>query len=140
MLGNDNSIPVTDSSSDQGDNAVVRPVLNTEKLNALRQLDPEGSGNFLRKLISIYLVSASESLNQIECAIQTSDSQVLKKAAHTLKSGAGNIGAETLALICQQLEDCGDNYQLDTISVLLIKLQQECRKVTVALEALLEES
>jgi HPt (histidine-containing phosphotransfer) domain-containing protein len=76
------------------------PVLNLNKLDLLRQLDPGGGAVFLKKLISIYLSSAPVSLEQIENAIQLADSYALRKTAHIFKSGAANMGAEKLAEIC----------------------------------------
>lgn len=67
------------------------PVLNLNKLDLLRQLDPGGGALFLKKLISIYLSSVPVSLEQIENAIQLADSYALRKAAHTFKFSAANI-------------------------------------------------
>lgn len=114
------------------------PVLNLNKLDLLRQLDPGGGALFLKKLISIYLSSVPVSLEQIENAIQLADSSyAFKKAAHTFKSSAANMGAEKLAEICLQLEEYGENHQLNEASDLLGKLQCEFQQVTVSLEELL---
>jgi len=113
------------------------PALNLDKLDLLRQLDPGGGALFLKKLISIYLSSVPVSLEQIENAIQLADSYALRKAAHTFKSSAANVGAEKLAEICLQLEEYGENHQLNEASDLLGKLQCESQQVTVSLEELL---
>ncbi|WP_297324371.1 Hpt domain-containing protein [Nitrosomonas sp.] len=115
------------------------PVLNLNQLNALRQLNPINGVGVLKKLILIYLKSAPAFLSQIEDAIQDKDSLMLRRAAHTLKSSTANIGAETLADICQKLEDFGDNNQVDEAAKLLAKFQHEFLQVTVALEKLLVE-
>lgn len=115
------------------------PVLNLNQLNALRQLNPANGVSILKKLILIYLKSAPSFLSQIEDAIQGKDSLMLRRAAHTLKSSTANIGAETLADICRQLEDLGDNEQIDEAAKLLAKLQHEFLQVTIALEKLLLE-
>lgn len=92
---------------------------------------------FLKKLISIYLSSVPVSLEQIENAIQFADSYALRKPAHTFKSNAANMGVEKLAEICLQLEEYGENHQLNEASDLLGKLQCESQQVTVSLEELL---
>lgn len=115
------------------------PVLNLNQLNALRQLNPVNGVNVLKKLILIYLKSAPGFLSQIEDAIQTKDNHLLRRAAHTLKSSTANIGAETLADICQKLEDFGDNDQVDEAAKLLTKFQHEFLQVTIALEKILTE-
>ncbi|WP_292915435.1 Hpt domain-containing protein [Nitrosomonas sp.] len=93
----------------------------------------------MKKLISIYLSSAPTFQTQIENAIQAEDSDALVKAAHTFKSSATNIGAELLADICQQLEECGDKNQLSRTAELLEKMHSESRRVIIALEELLEK-
>lgn len=115
------------------------PVLNLNRLNALRQLNPANGVNVLKKLIAIYLKSAPGFLSQIENAIQAKDNHSLRRAAHTLKSSTVNIGAETLADICQKLEDFGDNNQVDEAAKLLAKFQHEFLQVTIALEEVLVE-
>ena len=115
------------------------PALNLDKLKSWRQIDPAGGAGFLKKLISIYLSSAPTFQAQIENAIQAEDSDALVKAAHTFKSSATNIGAELLADICQQLEECGDKNQLSRTAELLEKMHSESRRVIVALEELLEK-
>lgn len=47
------------------------------------------------------------------------------------------MGAEKLAEICLQLEEYGENHQLNEASDLLGKLQCEFQQVTVSLEELL---
>lgn len=115
------------------------PVLNLDKLNTWRQMDPEGGTGFIRKLITIYLSSAPEFQIQIEHAIQATDSDALIKAAHTFKSSASNVGAELLADICRRLEEYGDNNQISSAAELLVEMRDESRRVTAELEELLEE-
>jgi HPt (histidine-containing phosphotransfer) domain-containing protein len=115
------------------------PVLNFDKLNTWRQMDPEGGAGFIKKLITIYLSSAPAFQMRIEHAIQAADSDALVKAAHTLKSSASNVGAELLADICRQLEEYGDKNQLSSAAELLEEMQNESRRVITALEELLKK-
>jgi HPt (histidine-containing phosphotransfer) domain-containing protein len=115
------------------------PVLNLDKLNVWRQMDPEGGTGFLKKLIAIYLSSVPVFETQVENAITAADSSALIKAAHTFKSSAANIGADVLADICRQLEEYGDKNQVSKASQLLEKMKAESRRVTAALEELLEK-
>lgn len=134
---NSNNTSKTLTGSDKENIPAGKPILNLDKLDSLRQLDPEGGTGFLKKLASIYLSSAPSYLSQIEKAIQTRDDHALRKAAHTFKSSAANIGAETLSGLCQKLEDYGENHQIDEASRLLAEMQHEFRQVTIALEELL---
>lgn len=134
---NSNNTSKTLTGSDKENIPAGKPILNLDKLDSLRQLDPEGGAGFLKKLASIYLSSAPSYLSQIEKAIQARDDHALRKAAHTFKSSAANIGAETLSELCQKLEDYGENQRIDDASRLLAEMQHEFRQVTTALEELL---
>lgn len=114
-------------------------VLNLDRLNSWRQIDPEGGAGFQKKLVSIYLSSAPIFQTQIENAIQLGDENALIKAAHTFKSSAINIGAESLADICWQLEECGAKIQLSRAADLLEKMHNESRRVMVELEEFLKK-
>ncbi len=115
------------------------PVLNLDKLNSWRQIDPGGGTGFLKKLIAIYLSSVPGFETQIENAIAAADSAALIKAAHTFKSSAANVGAESLAEVCRQLEDYGDKNQMSRASKLLTEMQNESRRAREALEELLKK-
>lgn len=115
------------------------PVLNLDKLNFWRQMDPEGGTGFLRKLIAIYLSSAPDFEAQIEVAIAAADNGALMKAAHTFKSSAANIGADLLADVCRQLEEYGDKNHACKAAKLLVKMKTESGRVTAALKELLEK-
>lgn len=114
-------------------------MLNLDKLNTWQQMDPEGKAGFLKKLISIYLSSAPAFETQIENAIATADSGALIKAAHTFKSSAANVGADSLADICRQLEECRCKNRMGEASELLTKMKVESRQVTAALKELFKK-
>ena len=114
----------------------VTAVINLDRLNALRQLDPSGNTAFLKRLVNIFLVSTPEFVKNIETAIQAGDRAELVRAAHSLRSSAANVGAEKLSEICRLLEESGDHLQSDNIVNLLLRLQNEFRSVTNALQQL----
>ena len=67
------------------------------------------------------------------------DNQALKIAAHTLKSSTANIGAETLASMCQKLEDYGQTNQIQQAQIFLPDMQHEFDQVITELEKMLVE-
>ena len=123
-------------SSDSDDRMPVTAVINLDRLNALRQLDPGGNTGFLKRLVNIFLTSTPEFVKNIETAIQAGDRAELVRAAHSLRSSAANVGAEKLSEICRLLEESGDHLQSDNIVNLLLRLQNEFRSVTKALQQL----
>lgn len=111
-------------------------VVNFDKLESLRQLDPAGGVAFLKRLIGIFLTSAPKFVMQIETAIQTDDRVGLAQSAHSLRSSAANVGAEKLSDICRLLEESENHLPRKDIVELLSKLQRELRLVTIALQDL----
>jgi HPt (histidine-containing phosphotransfer) domain-containing protein len=55
-------------------------------------------------------------------------------AAHALKSGSGNVGATVLAGLCEEVESAADSGDLDAVASLLLRLQDEHRRVLRALD------
>ncbi|OQW42155.1 MAG: hypothetical protein A4S08_01790 [Proteobacteria bacterium SG_bin4] len=123
-------------SSDSDGRMPVAAVINLDRLNALRQLDPGGNTAFLKRLVNIFLVSTPEFVKNIETAIQAGDRAELVRAAHSLRSSAANVGAEKLSEICRLLEESGDHLQSDSIVNLLLRLRYEFRSVMNALQQL----
>ena len=123
-------------SSDSDGRMPVIAVINLDRLNALRQLDPGGNTAFLKRLVNIFLVSTPEFVKNIETAIQAGDRAELVRAAHSLRSSAANVGAEKLSEICRLLEESGDYLQSDNIVNLLLRLRYEFQSVMNALQQL----
>lgn len=123
-------------SSDSDGRMPVTAVINLDRLNALRQLDPSGNTAFLKRLVNIFLVSTPEFVKNIETAIQAGDRAELVRAAHSLRSSAANVGAEKLSEICRLLEESGDHLQSDNIVNLLLRLRYEFQSVMNALQQL----
>ncbi|MBX3617198.1 Hpt domain-containing protein [Nitrosomonas sp.] len=111
-------------------------VVNFDKLDALRRMDPAGGADFLKRLVGIFLASTPGAVMRIEAAIQADDRIGMIQAVHSLRSSAANVGAEQLSDICRLLEDSGDHLQKKDIVELLSKLQHEFQLVTIALQDL----
>ena len=72
-------------------------------LNELKELMEDDFAD----LVNTYLSDAPQYLLQIHDAIKSSDSEVLRAAAHTLKSSSANMGALPLSALAKSLEMLG---------------------------------
>ena len=63
----------------------------------LRNLPARGSTNLFVKLVGLFQASSTESLSQLQTALQTSAAGQAAAVCHRLKSSAGNIGAMAFA-------------------------------------------
>jgi two-component system sensor histidine kinase/response regulator len=72
-----------------------------------------------------------ETLRQAICL---GDTSALQKAAHSLKSASGNLGAITLVEICKELESMGRAGTMEKGSSLLSEIEVEYKRVCEGLE------
>lgn len=115
--------------------------LHTVKLNMLENRKYPGQENVQSRMIKHYLECAPELLAAIQQGIHVFDKEVIWKAAHTMKSTNGQIGAERFAAICQELETLGKQKTLDqkVAQRLSAELDLEFQQVKKELELILSQ-
>jgi CheY-like chemotaxis protein/HPt (histidine-containing phosphotransfer) domain-containing protein len=74
----------------------------------LKQLEEDYGKEMVMKIVEMFIPDAEVRIAKIDQAIKQEDFRALEEAAHGLKSGAANIGAEEMAQLCQQLETQGE--------------------------------
>lgn len=75
-------------------------LLNMDRLRQVSLDDEE----FLLELLQTYLADSAAQRAALEQAIAAEDLQELAERAHCIKGGASNLGAESLASLCAELE------------------------------------
>ncbi len=110
------------------------PTLNPAAIQALRDLSPDGSQEFLRELIAIYLADAPKQLTQLEDALSRQDAAVATRAAHTLKGSASNFGAEQLVRMAHEMEAACKTNNLAAAASALPGLKKHFAQVIEALQ------
>jgi HPt (histidine-containing phosphotransfer) domain-containing protein len=78
-------------------------------------------------------------LNTLRQAIAGLDTGNLRKVAHSLKSSSANVGAETLAQMCKEMEHLGRNDSTEGASGILTDMEQEFQAVRHSLSVILEK-
>ena len=81
-----------------------RELVDEKVLEGLRELQAEGEPDFLTELIDIYLEDAARLVEEMKSALAGGHGGTASRAAHTLKSSSGNMGAHTLSRMCLDLE------------------------------------
>ncbi|MCJ7578669.1 MAG: response regulator, partial [candidate division Zixibacteria bacterium] len=69
--------------------------------SALRRVD--GNTEFFREMLQEFLSYVPKQLEKLAEAIKTGDAKVVEREAHSLKGGAGNLGAKPIADLALQL-------------------------------------
>jgi signal transduction histidine kinase/CheY-like chemotaxis protein/HPt (histidine-containing phosphotransfer) domain-containing protein len=112
----------------------VRETLDMSLIESLREL---GHGDdFLGELRQLFLDDTPQRLTEIRDAVFAGDAPLLLRAAHGLKSSAGNLGAVRMRELCAALETDGRNAQLSESRQRFAELEAEYERVRQALLAL----
>src|SRR5439155_22905113 len=92
---------------------------------ALERLRLLGKGvKFVRDMIDLFLSYAPAKLAEAQAGLQSGDLRAVATAVHSLKSGAGNIGARAVQALAGQIEQLAAEEKADTLPALLQELDQ----------------
>ena len=126
------SLPFVNSDAAMSTDAI----LNADAIQALRDLSPEGDGEFFKELVSIFLTDTPKQVGQLEEALARQDAAIVTRAAHTIKGSSGNFGAEEVARLARDIESAGKNGNFPAAAALVPELKRQFERVAVALKQL----
>ncbi|WKJ89263.1 response regulator [Methylomonas montana] len=98
-----------------------------------------GRQQMLCKMMTLFQAQSGKLLNEVDDAIQRQDADLLRLAAHTLKSSANSIGAFALGNIAQQLETLGQQAIFSEAAASYDQLQQAIVRLEPAIQDYLNE-
>lgn len=106
------------------------PILDLETLNALKDIMEDDFSS----LIDSYAEDAPTLLTDLKQSAKEADLTILIRAAHTLKSSSGNLGATLLSGIAFDIEQLGKNKKLQEVIDLIPDLQDALDKTLTELK------
>jgi len=115
------------------------PAINRTVIESLRELDEPGSMDLITQLVTTFLTSADDNLEQLAAALAQGNARSLAQLAHSMKSSAANLGAETLSSCYRELEKCGRENRVDDARGVLDRARREQRRAVTQLRELLKE-
>jgi CheY-like chemotaxis protein/HPt (histidine-containing phosphotransfer) domain-containing protein len=110
------------------------PPIDRNALETIASLQPSGSENILKKVISLYLYTTPVLMKRVHDAVEGTDSDALRQAAHTLKSSSAHLGALVFSEMCKDLERMGRDRTLEGAKDRVSALEHEYERVRDALE------
>ncbi len=110
-------------------------VLDPEVIASLRELGGDDDPDMFAELVELFLSDTPERIQALEAALESSDAHAIEAAAHALKSSCGNLGALGLSELFRKIEQCGKQADLESVSSLVGKSQDEFKRVEEALRA-----
>jgi CheY-like chemotaxis protein/HPt (histidine-containing phosphotransfer) domain-containing protein len=113
--------------------------INRATLEALREIDPSGSTDLMKEVLGMFLGTTAKTVAQLRDAVAAGHSPAIGRAAHSLKSSAANVGAESLAIGYRELEKCGREERVDDARALIDSVMAEHGRAAAALREILED-
>lgn len=102
---------------------------------ALDRLLRIGGQAFLIEMINLFLEHAPARIRAATTALEAGDHQALYRAAHSLKSTAGNLGARSLQRVSERVESRAAAQDMEAIPPLLDEMARRYEDVRERLEA-----
>ncbi len=111
-----------------GDEIIDRAAIEDLLESVGRDLD------FLDELLGDYFDDSPHQLSEMQQALEESDTERFRRAAHSLKSNSANFGAHKLVDSCKELEEMGKSATLGGAGDRLTRAIIEYEEVKQALK------
>ena len=118
---------------------IQRDVINAKALDNIRALSRQGGDALVQKVVAAYVGDTPQHLRTLREAVGGQDAATIRRVAHSLKSASANVGADTLARLCKDLELMGRNASVAGAAPLLTDMEEEFQAVRASLNGLLEK-
>jgi PAS domain S-box-containing protein len=105
----------------------IEPVEPIDLESALRRFD--GDKEFFKEMLQEFLSYAPKQLKKLAEAIKRGDAKVVEREAHSLKGGAGNLGATSIADLALRLEFLGRTKDLAEAKKIIGNLKAELKRL-----------
>ncbi len=129
----------TNAPSARGPVDAKPPSLDRATLEKLRALTRPGHQNMLVKVSKMFVTAATKQLQTMVDAVHILNADSLRRAAHTLKSSAAQVGAHELSRLCAELEACAEGDDLTDAAARVERCRDEFATVRSAIEIIVEE-
>jgi len=104
-------------------------------LDAIRDLK-EVMGEEFSLLIETFATDSVMRIEGINQAINSADPEAIRRAAHSFKGSASNLGATELTNLCRELEDLGHEGKVEGATQIAEKIVKEYDYVREVLQSL----
>jgi len=114
--------------------------MNPEIINpdALKRLEEWGGGDLVGQMVRLFLQNSPERLEQIRAVLQPDPGDIPERGAHSLKSSAANVGADTVRAIAADMEKAAAENDMGRVRELLPGLEQAYADAVASLQTILE--
>jgi len=107
-------------------------VVDTEKIAGLQQL-ARANPSFMRDITGLFREDALVRIHELRDSASRADAETLARAAHSLKSSSGNIGAARMYSLCATIESSARQGSLEGVAEMVEQLATELDRALHAL-------
>ena len=101
------------------------PLIDHSKLDSVKELaEPGDADGFFRDLVELFFTRVPVLINEMKEALKHNDATQVSRSAHTLKGTSGNLGAIRVMKIAETLENLARDDKLQSVSELLVTIQE----------------
>lgn len=111
-------------------------VIDPEALERLREW---GGDKLAAQMVRLFLKNSGARMDQIRDGVGRGDPDEAERGAHSLKSSAANIGAETLRTLATRIESAALEQNVEGMSDILPHLEAAYTTVMTTLESMAKE-
>lgn len=111
--------------------------LDERTLARIQGLGRGAEQDLLKRVIDLYVSSSRDLTHSLLEAMRKQDAKGVRQAAHSLKSGSGNVGAFKLTELCRKLEVTAVEGNLTAAHSIVDGILEEHRRVLLELDAYL---
>lgn len=112
------------------------PPLDEDALAPLRELGARAGISLIAELRDLFFQTLPDRMRALELSVAAGDAAGLERAAHALRSVAGNLGARKLAWLCAELEGVAAGGTAEECPPIVNEIVLELSRVTAALRRL----
>ena len=113
------------------------PVIDTRAIARLREIEAAGNDGLVNRVLQQFLVDGENLVNEIARGVATQQHEIVRQAAHTLKSSSAYFGADRLRTCCVRMEEAAANGDQTTENGLIGTLRVEYVRTATTLVAML---
>lgn len=105
--------------------------LDTAVLDELKEV----MGEEYPQLLQTFIVDTANRIQHLDEAISSAQGDAIRRSAHSLKGSASNMGATQLCQYCRQLEQAGQQQEIEQSQRLLAAIRSEYQLLEQILSA-----
>ena len=130
--------PVSPPSVSRARNATDEGPISERVLERTLELDRIKDGGVFARVVSAFLAEAPATLADLRTAAREGDARGMVRSAHALRSASLNVGAESMATLCKEVESLGKSGKAADAAVSATRIDELYPAVKTSLEERLE--